>query len=74
MTTHILNKFIEKGYSLPHGERTHCPILVGDSKVKYLLRAYRHGVEDDIYYSYDDGRTCKEGFEWIVNKLDRKIE
>ena len=74
MTTHKLNKFIEKGYSLPHGERTLYPILVGDSKLKRLERASRHAVENEIYYNHEDGRNSQEGYEWIVNNLDRKIE
>ena len=74
MTARKLNNFIEKAYVLPHGPQTHTPILLSDSKLKYLLRVSRDPVEKEWYTSYEEGRTCEQGYDWIREKLDSKIE
>ena len=73
MTEHKLLKYVSKQFQAPSGDRQLVPVVLTDSKRRYLNNLCRNGVELSITWWNQSGRTTKQGLKWLQDNLDTKI-
>jgi len=77
MTDSKLIKYLEKINSkedqAPTGPRIRKPLIISDSKGRYLREHIQSPVENQIIWQYKGGRTTYEGYNWLLQNIDHQI-
>jgi len=72
MSNTKLLKQIGKPLPSPNGQKTHTPVILSDSKGKYLEKKVSNSIEKSIKWWIKSGDTCKKDFEWLETHLKSK--
>lgn len=73
MTEHKLLKYLSKTFEPPEGQQKLVPVVLTDSKGKYINYQCKTGFENNIKWWYKSGRNSSEGLEWLKENIDHKI-
>ena len=73
MTEHKLLKYLSKTFELPVDNKRLTPVVLTDSKGKYLERYCQNPLENSIKWWAKPGRNSTEGLEWLKENLKYKI-
>ena len=73
MTKHKLLKYLSKTFELPVDNKRLTPVVLTDSKGKYLERYCQNPLENSIKWWAKPGRNSTEGLEWLKENLKYKI-
>lgn len=73
MTERKLQKYLNKTLPPIVGSRKLTPVILTDSKAKYLIRHCSSTVESQIRWRFRSGQSTERGFQWLNRNLDREI-
>ena len=73
MTERKLQKYLNKTLPPVVGSKTLTPVILTDSKAKYLIKHCSSIVESQIRWRFRSGQSTERGFQWLNRKLDREI-
>ena len=71
MSNNKLLKYLHRPYTECKGNKIHTPVVLTDSKGKWLERKVSLPTEKEVKWWIKSGQTCKEGYKWL-NPLDVK--
>ena len=72
---HKLSKYINKPNPLPPiSSRTSVPILLSDSKGRYLRDVVSNRIQNDIKFYPFSGHTSSKTLQWVEENLASKVE
>lgn len=73
MTEHKLLKYLKQRFEPPSGDKVLTPVILTDSKAKYLLSQCKTPFENSIRWWFESGRTSAQGLEWIRDNIEQKV-
>jgi hypothetical protein len=75
MTEHKLDRYLRKNSTLvlPAGSQILTPVILTDSKAKYLRNVGSLPLENNIKWWFKSGQTSDLGLNWLRSNLDNKI-
>lgn len=78
MTNKKLTKYLEKFESKitlnPSAQRNKNPLVISDSKGRYLKEQVQLPAGNQIKWFCESGRTTLKGLKWLQQNLDRTVE
>jgi hypothetical protein len=74
IVVHKLLKYLSKTFELPVDNKRLTPVVLTDSKGKYLERYCQNPLENSIKWWAKPGRNSTEGLELLKENLKYKIE
>ena len=54
------------------GSKTLTPVILTDSKAKYLIKHCSSIVESQIRWRFRSGQSTERGFQWLSRNIDRE--
>ena len=73
MTEKKLQKYLKRKLPPIIGHQTLSPIILTDSKAKYLIDYCTSEIELQIKWRFRGGRNSSQGFNWLQQNLDKEI-
>ncbi|CAG2244624.1 unnamed protein product [Mytilus edulis] len=73
MTEHKLEKYLKKEFIPPTSPASLTPVIISDSKGRYLENQCTTAFEKNIKWWYKSGQTSSQGLAWLKNNLASKI-
>ena len=73
MTERKLQKYLNKTLPPVVGSRKLTPVILTDSKAKYLIRHCSSTAESQIRWRFRRGQSTERGFQWLNRNLDREM-
>lgn len=73
MTDKKLLKYLKKSFEPPNGEQILTPVVLTDSKGKYLQAQCSLPIENSIRWWDKSGRNSKQGLKWLRDNLETEI-
>ncbi|CAG2220939.1 unnamed protein product [Mytilus edulis] len=73
MTEHKLEKYLKKTFNPPIGPSRLVPVVLSDSKARYLQSECKLSPEIDIKWWFKSGQTSTSGLAWLKDNLASKI-
>ena len=65
MSNNKLSKYLHKHYTERKGNKTHTPVVLTDSKGKWLEKKISQLIEKEDKWWAKSSQTCKEGYNWL---------
>ena len=65
MSNNKLSKNLHKHYTERKGNKTHTPVVLTDSKGKWLEKKISQLIEKEDKWWAKSSQTCKEGYNWL---------
>lgn len=73
MSKRKLCKYLEKPVPPIEGHKQLTPLVLTDSKAKYLIEHCTTEVQSQIRWRFRSGQTTQQGFEYLQKNIDRDI-
>ena len=73
MTERKLTKYLKKALLPVVGSKTLTPVMLMDSKAKYLIKHCSSAVESQIWWRFRSGQSTERRYQWLSRNLDREI-
>ena len=73
MTEHKLEKYLKKTFNPPIGPSRLVPVVLSDSKARYLQSECKLSPEVDIKWWFKSGQKSTDGLAWLKDNLASKI-
>lgn len=73
MSVNRLQKYINKQTPPLTGSKQLVPVLLSDSKGRYLEEQRQDAIDYHIKFWYKGGRTTAEGLQWLQDNLSNKV-
>jgi len=73
MTERKLRKYLSKPLLPLEGHKILTPIILTDSKARYLKDICTSQVESQIIWRYKPGQSAEVGYHWVQNNISREI-
>jgi hypothetical protein len=74
MSTNKLTKYTGRPYPEKVGRRNITPVVLSDSKGKYLERKVADKHEREIKWWIKSGENTSEGYSWLQNKFKTRLQ
>lgn len=71
MSENKLRKYLRKPLPPVLGTQTLTPVILTDSKAKYLKGYSSTYIEKQIKWRYKSGQTSSQGYNWLLSNIDR---
>lgn len=73
MTDHKLLRYISKTFVLPSDPIRLVPVIITDSKAKYIKNYCINPIENSIKWWFKPGQNSTQGLAWLRDSLETRI-